>query len=185
MAKDSFADMFARGEVQIAKPRNLRNGDEAEGLVAYISTDAVFVDLDDSQQAFFERNELEPIDPITNEKRLTVKVGDRIKGFVVPTEGQIKLPRRFVQGEVFRRRVKRQVQQAHRKRDARRRWRKVAALSTSAIQPPRNTWVITFCRGLRTNTFPSSLRSRTFAPSTSRHIAATASDSRRCGVEVL
>jgi hypothetical protein len=63
--------------------------------------------------------------------------------------------------------------------------RKPRASSTSAIQPPRNTCVIARCRRVPTNTFHSSLRSRTRAPSTSRHIAATASASRRCGVEVL
>ena len=55
MAKESFADLFSRGEVVIAKAKTLRNGDEAEGLVAYISSDAIFLDLDDKQQAFFER----------------------------------------------------------------------------------------------------------------------------------
>jgi len=101
MAKESFADLFNRGEVVIAKARQLRAGDEAEGLVAYISTDAVFLDLDDKQQAFFERNELEPIDPMTGQKQLLVKLGDRLKGFVISTDnGQIKLTKRLGKGEV-------------------------------------------------------------------------------------
>lgn len=101
MAKESFADLFSRGEVVIAKAKTLRNGDEAEGLVAYISSDAVFLDLDDKQQAFFERIDLEVQDPITGEKTLTVKLGDRLKGFVMSTEGgQIKLKKRLGKGEV-------------------------------------------------------------------------------------
>ena len=96
MAKDSFADMFARGEVQVAKQRTLRQGDQVEGVVAHISTDAVFLDLDDKQQAFFERIELEDLD-----KQLTVKLGDRLSGFIVSTEdGQTKLAKRFGKGEL-------------------------------------------------------------------------------------
>ena len=101
MAKESFADLFSRGEVVIAKAKTLRNGDEAEGLVAYISSDAVFLDLDDKQQAFFERIDLEVQDPITGEKTLPVKLGDRLKGFVMSSEnGQIKLKKRLGKGEV-------------------------------------------------------------------------------------
>jgi small subunit ribosomal protein S1 len=101
MAKESFADLFNRGEVVVAKSRTLRNGDEVEGLVAHISSDAVFLDLDDKQQAFFERIELEQTDPITGEKRLPVKVGERFKGFVVSSEGgQVKLTRRLGKGEI-------------------------------------------------------------------------------------
>jgi small subunit ribosomal protein S1 len=96
MAKDSFADMFARGEVQVAKQRTLRQGDQVEGVVAHISADAVFLDLDDKQQAFFERIELEDLD-----KQLIVKLGDRVSGFIVSTEdGQTKLAKRFGKGEV-------------------------------------------------------------------------------------
>lgn len=101
MAKESFADLFSRGEVVIAKARTLRNGDEAEGLVAYVSSDAVFLDLDDKQQAFFERNELEVIDPISGTKSLPVALGDRLKGFVISIDdGQIKLTKRLGKGEV-------------------------------------------------------------------------------------
>jgi small subunit ribosomal protein S1 len=101
MAKESFADLFSRGEVVIAKAKTLRPGDEADGLVAYISSDAVFLDLDDKQQAFFERIDLEVIDPITGDKTLPVKLGDRLKGFVISTEnGQIKLKKRLGKGEV-------------------------------------------------------------------------------------
>jgi small subunit ribosomal protein S1 len=101
MAKESFADLFSRGEVVIAKAKTLRNGDEAEGLVAYISSDAIFLDLDDKQQAFFERIDLEVTDPITGDKTMPVKLGDRLKGFVISTEnGQIKLKKRLGKGEV-------------------------------------------------------------------------------------
>jgi small subunit ribosomal protein S1 len=101
MAKESFADLFSRGEVVIAKAKTLRNGDEAEGLVAYISSDAIFLDLDDKQQAFFERIDLEVQDPITGDKTLPVKLGDRLKGFVMSSEnGQIKLKKRLGKGEV-------------------------------------------------------------------------------------
>ena len=96
MAKDSFADMFARGEVTVAKQRTLRQGDQVEGVVAHISADAVFLDLDDKQQAFFERIELEDAD-----KQLTVKLGERLSGFIVSTEdGQTKLAKRFGKGEI-------------------------------------------------------------------------------------
>jgi small subunit ribosomal protein S1 len=101
MAKDSFADLFNRGEVVVAKTRVLRNGDEVEGVVAHISSDAVFLDLDDKQQAFFERIDLEQVDPMSGDKRLPCKVGERFKGFVVSTEGgQIKLARKLGKGEL-------------------------------------------------------------------------------------
>lgn len=97
----SFADLFARGEVAIHKARTLRNGDEVEGVVAHISSDAVFLDLDDKQQAFFERIDFEALDPATQQKALSVKLGDRLKGFVVSNDnGQIKLTKRFGKGEV-------------------------------------------------------------------------------------
>lgn len=88
---ESFAEMFARGDVVIAKQRRLSVGDEVEGVVAHVGPDTVFVDLDDKQQGFFET-----IDLRDEHGELPVKLGDRVKAWVVDTSGgQIKLGKRF------------------------------------------------------------------------------------------
>lgn len=92
---ESFADMFARGEVPIAKARRtLSMGDEVEGVVGHVGPDSVFVDLDDKQQAYFETIDLQD-----HRGEVAAKVGERIKGWVVDLSGgQIKLGKRFGRG---------------------------------------------------------------------------------------
>lgn len=91
---ESFADMFARGDVPIAKARRLSVGDEIEGVVAHVGPDSVFVDIDGTQQGFFDT-----IDLKDDRGEVTVKLGDRIKAWVLDlTGGQIKLGKRFGRG---------------------------------------------------------------------------------------
>jgi small subunit ribosomal protein S1 len=90
----SFKDMFTRGEIVVAKQRRVSVGEEVEGVVGHVGKDAVLVDLDDKQQAYFELPDLSDASgkPI-------VKPGDRVRGFVVSTDGSIRLARRFGKGE--------------------------------------------------------------------------------------
>lgn len=90
----SFKDMFSRGEISVAKQRRVSIGEEVEGIVGHVGKDSVLIDLDDKQQAYFERPDL--ADASGN---VLVKAGDRIRGFVVETDGQIRLAKRFGKGE--------------------------------------------------------------------------------------
>jgi small subunit ribosomal protein S1 len=92
---DSFKDLFARGEIVVTKQKRLSVGDEVEGTVGHVGQDSVLVDLDDRQQAFFELPDLKDAGG-----NLLAKVGDRIKGYVVDTDGGIKLAKRFGKGAV-------------------------------------------------------------------------------------
>lgn len=74
---ESFAELFAREEGG-PRARRFSVGDEAEGIVAHVSADAVLVDLDAKQQGFFARTDLTGPDG-----ELKVKVGDHVKGRVV------------------------------------------------------------------------------------------------------
>lgn len=74
---ESFADLFAR-EDSGPRARRFSVGEEAEGVVAHISADAVLVDLDAKQQGWFSRLDLTGPDG-----ELRVRVGDRVKGRVV------------------------------------------------------------------------------------------------------
>jgi small subunit ribosomal protein S1 len=91
---DSFKDMFTRGDIVVAKQRRVSVGEEVEGVVGHVGKDSVLVDLDDKQQAYFELPDLSD----AGGKPL-VKAGDRVRGFVVSTEGGIKLGKRFGKGE--------------------------------------------------------------------------------------
>ena len=85
----SFADLFAAEEMPQGRSRRFSVGDAVEGVVAHITADAVFVDLDAKQSGLFEKHAL-----LDHEGNLRVKVGDTIKGQVVAIEGasqQIKL----------------------------------------------------------------------------------------------
>jgi small subunit ribosomal protein S1 len=88
MSKESFADLFARGDVPIAaRTRRLNVGDKVQGVVGHVSAESVLVDIDQKQQGYFDAGDLLSQD---------VKVGDAIEGFVVSTDGdQIKLARKF------------------------------------------------------------------------------------------
>jgi small subunit ribosomal protein S1 len=74
---ESFAALFAR-EGSGPKTRRFSMGQEAEGVVAHISGDAVLVDLDAKQQGWFSR-----LDLTSPDGQLLVRVGDRVKGRVV------------------------------------------------------------------------------------------------------
>lgn len=99
MAKESFADLFARGDVPVGRAKAapvLRVGHEVEGVVAHITKDAVFIDLDEKQQGFFES-----IDFVDAQGTMLVKTGDRVKGYVVQNDGgQVKLGKKIAKGEV-------------------------------------------------------------------------------------
>ena len=85
----SFADLFAAEEMPQGRSRRFSVGDAVEGVVAHITADAVFVDLDAKQSGLFEKHAL-----LDHEGNLRVKVGDTVKGQVVAIEGasqQIKL----------------------------------------------------------------------------------------------
>ncbi len=90
----SFKDMFTRGDIVVAKQRRVSVGEEVEGIVGHVGKDSVLVDLDDKQQAFFELPDLSDAGGKT-----LVKAGDRVRGFVVSTEGGIRLGKRFGKGE--------------------------------------------------------------------------------------
>lgn len=93
---DSFKDFFDRGEIVVARQQRVSMGHEVEGIVGHISPDSVLVDLDDKQQAYFDLVDLKDANG-----RVLVAVGDRIKGYVVSTDGgEIKLGKRFGKGEV-------------------------------------------------------------------------------------
>lgn len=88
---ESFADLFARGDVPVAKRRRLSVGEEVEGVVGHVGPDSVFVDIDGIQQGYFETVDLRDADG-----QVPVKVGDRVKAWVVSIDnGQIKLGKRF------------------------------------------------------------------------------------------
>lgn len=88
---ESFADLFARGDVPVAKRRRLSVGEEVEGVVGHVGPDSVFVDIDGIQQGYFETVELRDANG-----EIPVKVGDRVKAWVVGLDqGQIKLGKRF------------------------------------------------------------------------------------------
>lgn len=87
MSKESFADLFAKGDVPLARSRRVNVGDKIRGVVGHVSATTVLVELDQKQQGYFDAGEL---------LSLEVKVGDTIEGFVVSNEdGQIKLAKKF------------------------------------------------------------------------------------------
>lgn len=88
---ESFKDLFARGDVPIAKARRLSVGDEVDGVVAHIGPESVFVDIGNHQQGYFESLDLKDA-----HGEMTVKVGDTLKAWVIDLDqGQIKLGKRF------------------------------------------------------------------------------------------
>ena len=91
---DSFKDMFTRGEIVVTRQKPVNVGEEVEGVVGHVGKDSVLVDLDDKQQAYFDR-----VDLTDAGGKVLVVPGDRVKGYVVSTEGSIKLARRFGKGE--------------------------------------------------------------------------------------
>jgi small subunit ribosomal protein S1 len=87
MSKESFADLFQKGDVPLARARRVNVGDKVTGIVGHVGKDSVLVDLDEKQQGYFDTGEL---------LQQEVKAGDRIEGFVVSTDGgQIKLAKKF------------------------------------------------------------------------------------------
>jgi small subunit ribosomal protein S1 len=88
---ESFAEMFARGDVPVAKAKRYSVGDEVAGIVGHVGRDSVLVDLDDKQQGYFDSVELRSADG-----GIPLRVGDRIEGWVLDTASEpIKLGKRF------------------------------------------------------------------------------------------
>jgi small subunit ribosomal protein S1 len=86
---ESFAALFAKEEMPGGRARRYEVGDEVEAVVAHVTDDAVFVDLDAKQQGWFDRPDLTAPDGT-----LGVKVGDPITGRVLLVEkgtGHVKL----------------------------------------------------------------------------------------------
>lgn len=89
----SFADLFAQQSMPAGRTKRVSVGDEVEAVVAHITNDAVFVDLDAKQQGFFDRLDLTGPDG-----ELQAKVGDTLKGWVVSIDAsshQVKLGSRL------------------------------------------------------------------------------------------
>ena len=83
--KDSFADLFARGDIPIGRSRRLSVGEKVSGPVVHVSKDSVIIDLDEKQQGFFDTGDA-----------MEAKVGMTIEGYVVDLDGgNVKLARRF------------------------------------------------------------------------------------------
>ena len=76
--ENSFAAMFEEQGNVPKKRKKLRVGERVESTVVQIGRDAVFVELEDRQQAFFEAIELRD-----EEGTITVKVGDKLTANVV------------------------------------------------------------------------------------------------------
>src|SRR3954463_7880086 len=89
--EDSFAAMFDAQTVAPRKRRAIRVGDRLDAVVIQVGRDAVFVELDGRQQAFFEAAELRELDGT-----IPMKVGDKITAHVVEVndaKGVIRLGR--------------------------------------------------------------------------------------------
>ncbi|MEZ4335505.1 MAG: S1 RNA-binding domain-containing protein [Sandaracinaceae bacterium] len=82
---ESFAELFAKSEMPSGRARRYSVGDEVEGVVAHVSADAIFVDLDAKQQGYFERMEIGD-----------VEVGQTITGRVMAIDATgVKLAKGF------------------------------------------------------------------------------------------
>lgn len=82
--EDSFAAMFERSPELAAPPRKrraIRVGDRMDAVVIQVGRDAVFVEADGKQQAFFEAAELREEDGT-----ISLKVGDKITAHVVEVD---------------------------------------------------------------------------------------------------
>ena len=89
--ENSFAAMFEEERNVPKKRKNLRVGERVESTVVQIGRDAVFVELEDRQQAFFEAVELRD-----EEGNITVKVGDKLTANVIEMnelQGVVRLGR--------------------------------------------------------------------------------------------
>lgn len=86
---ESFADLFAKEDMPAKRSRRLNVGDEVEGIVAHVTHDEVFVDLDAKQQGYFDRMDLTGPDG-----ELRVLVGEKLLGTILsidPSSDQLKL----------------------------------------------------------------------------------------------
>ncbi len=84
----SFADMF-ESQAPMQRRRSFRVGDRVEGVVVSIGKDAVFVELDGKQQAFFEASEVREADGT-----IPYAVGEKVGAHVVDeTDGLYRLGR--------------------------------------------------------------------------------------------
>ncbi|MFW5739518.1 MAG: S1 RNA-binding domain-containing protein [Myxococcota bacterium] len=80
---DSFASLFEKADAP-KRQRRLSVGDEIDGVVIKIGTDAVFVDLDGKREAFIDRESLQDAagEPIRAE------VGDAVRATIVEMGGR-------------------------------------------------------------------------------------------------
>src|SRR3954454_15809206 len=89
--EDSFAAMFEQQPVAPRKRRAIRVGDRLDAVVVQVGRDAVFVELDGKQQAFFEAAEVRDLDGT-----IAMKVGDKVTAHVVEVneeQGVVRLGR--------------------------------------------------------------------------------------------
>src|SRR4051812_49434587 len=89
--EDSFAAMFDEQSVAPRKRRAIRVGDRLDAIVIQVGRDAVFVELDGRQQAFFEAAEVRDLDGT-----ISMKVGDKVTAHVVEVneeQGVVRLGR--------------------------------------------------------------------------------------------
>ena len=80
----SFKDMFEAETMPSGRARQWRVGDDVEAVIAHVSAEAIFVDLDAKQQGYFDRFGLEG----------EFAAGDTIRGVVIAVDeasDQIKL----------------------------------------------------------------------------------------------
>lgn len=88
---ESFAAMFEREAAPVRKRRDARIGQVVSGQIVSVGKDAVFVEIEGRQQAFFEAVDLRAPDGT-----LTVVEGDRIEARVVdvdPSRDLVRLER--------------------------------------------------------------------------------------------
>ncbi len=88
---DTFAAMFEQQGTPARKRRGIRVGDRLDAVVIQVGRDAVFVELDGKQQAFFEAAELRDDDGT-----ISLKVGDKVTANVVEVndeQGVVRLGR--------------------------------------------------------------------------------------------
>ena len=89
--EDSFAAMFDEASVAPRKRRAIRVGDRLDAIVIQVGRDAVFVECDGKQQAFFEAAEVRELDGT-----IAMKVGDKVTAHVVEVneeQGVVRLGR--------------------------------------------------------------------------------------------
>lgn len=81
-SEDSFASLFESSQTK-GRPKRPRRGDRIDVRVVAIGRDAVFVDLGEKQEGYFERSEM-----LRPDGTLTVEVGSTVQALVVEASGE-------------------------------------------------------------------------------------------------